>query len=621
MKKFGVWMAIKFIFLFCFSCRKNFSAIDETSGSLSATQSALAVVDGVHHERFDQLPLDLAWIHNEYKPNADAFKIVNDAPAVGIGAAKFTLYPDAVLSGNNKAQLVYRPNHGLGTESVYNYYIRIPSTWADRPANNDISLTNWNASPDPAKGETWSNMAINRPLAYIRYHAEAGKSYFQLFQGLNSSVPYDGQVWTSKYIGQTPLTKNTWYKLTIKIKWSTTNNGHIMAFVNDQLWASQSTVRTMANSIPAYLKIGPGRPTPANVPENVVSVFFDDMKITADAGTLTHKTIAQNLTHPWELVWGADNYIWFTQRAGIISRLNPTTGAITKVLTSFPDAWEPGNAWLLGMALHPQFLQKPYVYTVYSYNRSGVRAQKVVRYTYSGGILGSPVAIVSNINPGLVEHSGTRLLIVGDFLYITVGDGGGGSDGKIAQRTNNMSGKVVRVLLNGGIPSTNPIAGSGVWSWGFRNSQGLVHAHNKIYATEHGPDNDDEVNIIEPNRNYGWPLVNGYCNLPAEASFCTANNVKEPLMAWTPTIAPCGIDYYNTTGPITQWRNSLLMCTLKGSRLIQLKLNADGTAITETKDFIANTYGRLRDICISPQGKVYLSTDNGTNDKIVEISQ
>lgn len=621
MAKFGVWTGITSLVIFCVSCKKDFSAAEEeSSGNLSATQSSLAVVNGVHHEPFDKLPLELAWIHNEYQPNAGVLSIAGDA-AVGTGAAKILLAPNSLVSGANKAQLVYRPNHPAGSESVYNYYVKIPGTWAERPENNNVTLASWNASPDPAKGETWSNMPVNKALAYIYYHSEGGKSYFQLVQGLNTTVPFEGKIWKNKIINQVQLTKNTWYKLTIKINWSLTENGHVMAYMNDQLWASQTGVRTLYNSIPAYFKLGLARPVPSNVPENTISVFYDDLKISTESSGITSKIIAQNLTHPWDVAWGADNHIWFTERAGSISRLNPATGAITKVLTVFPDEWEVGNTWLLGLALHPQFPTKPYVYTTYAYNRSGIRAQKVVRYTYSGGTLKSPVDIIRNINPGLWEHSGTRLLIIGDFLYVTVGDGGGGSDGKIAQKPTSMAGKVLRVLLNGGIPSTNPIPGSAVWALGFRNSQGLVYAHNKLYSTEHGPDNDDEVNIIEPNRNYGWPTVMGYCDQPAEASFCAANNVKEPLMAWTPTIAPCGIDYYNATGPITQWRNSLLMCTLKNSRLVQLKLNADGSAITETKDFITNTYGRLRDVCVSPEGKVYVCTDNGTNDVIVEISQ
>ena len=159
------------------------------------------------------------------------------------------------------------------------------------------------------------------------------------------------------------------------------------------------------------------------------------------------------------------------------------------------------------------------------------------------------------------------------------------------------------------------------WSFGHRNPQGLVFANNKLYSTEHGPNNDDEVNIIEKGKNYGWPNVEGFCNTSGEQSFCAANNVKEPLQNWTPTAAVAGLDYYNSD-LIPQWKNSLLMVALKNARLYQMKLNAAFTSITQTNEYFTSTYGRMRDICISPAGKVYICTSNGGNsDKIIEVTK
>jgi glucose/arabinose dehydrogenase len=359
---------------------------------------------------------------------------------------------------------------------------------------------------------------------------------------------------------------------------------------------------------------------PANITENIVSAFIDDLTISfVEPNQITPKVIAQNLKNPWEIVWGADNYIWFTERTGAISRLNPSTHAVTKLIT-IQDCKQAGTGGLLGMALHPQFLQQPYLYVLYNYDKAGKPTQKVVRYTYKANALSSPTIILDNLSSGSVEHHGSRLLIVDNYLFITTGDAGGGPDGMRAQDLNSLNGKVLRINLDGSIPASNPRPGSAVWSYGFRNSQGMVFANNRLYTSEHGPDSDDEVNIIEKGRNYGWPSVLGFCDKSAELSFCNAHNVKEPLKAWTPTIAPSGMDYYSNSGPISQWRNSLLLCTLKGSRLMQLKLNSDGSAITDTKEFLTDTYGRLRDVCVSPQGKVYVCTDNGTNDKIIEIS-
>jgi glucose/arabinose dehydrogenase len=159
-----------------------------------------------------------------------------------------------------------------------------------------------------------------------------------------------------------------------------------------------------------------------------------------------------------------------------------------------------------------------------------------------------------------------------------------------------------------------------VWSWGHRNAQGLVLVDGKIFSSEHGPDSDDEINLIEKGRNYGWPNVKGLCDASDEQNFCTANNIRQPLKTWTPTIAVSGMDFYNSQ-TIPQWKNSLLVATLKNSRLYQLKLNADKTEIIEANEFLNNKYGRMRDICISPEGKIYICTSNGNNDKIVEINK
>ena len=159
-----------------------------------------------------------------------------------------------------------------------------------------------------------------------------------------------------------------------------------------------------------------------------------------------------------------------------------------------------------------------------------------------------------------------------------------------------------------------------MWSSGHRNPQGLIFANNKYYSSEHGPAIEDEVNIISKGRNYGWPNVIGPCD-GSETSFCNSNNVAEPI--WSSgnnTIAVCGIDYYNHDR-ISSWKNSILMTTLKDQSLRQLKLSADGNSVASTSIYYKNEFGRLRDICISPDGKVYLSTSNGNNnDKIIEIS-
>jgi aldose sugar dehydrogenase len=329
------------------------------------------------------------------------------------------------------------------------------------------------------------------------------------------------------------------------------------------------------------------------------------------------RVVTSNLNFPWEILWGPDSSLWMTERLGRISRVNPVSGQVTPLIT-IPDvtSYTDFNG-LLGMVLHPQFNTSPHVFVIYNYGPRTNYKEKVVRYTYNGATLVSPTIIVDNIkgiDSGSAVHNGARLLITDSKLFITTGDA---QDTTLPQNMSSLNGKTLRVNLDGTIPNDNPFPGSPIWTLGHRNVQGMVLVNGKILISEHGPTSDDEINILEKGRNYGWPFVRGLCNLPAEQTFCNANNVVQPIRVWTPTIAPSGLDYYDHD-LIPQWRNSLLMTTLKDKRLKMLRLN--GSTITDTSDHFVNQFGRIRDIAISPGGRVYLCTDNGNNsDVIVEI--
>ncbi|NDK54853.1 PQQ-dependent sugar dehydrogenase [Pontibacter fetidus] len=331
---------------------------------------------------------------------------------------------------------------------------------------------------------------------------------------------------------------------------------------------------------------------------------------------LADNVLVDGLTLPWELAWAPDNTIWMTERGGRISRLNPETGLVNVVAT-IDEVDARGEGGLLGMALHPNFSTTPDVFLVYNYDKAGSYSQKVVKYRFNGTALTSPVVLLDNI-PATNIHNGSRLLISPDMkLFITTGDAG---DYFAPQNINSLNGKVLRINLDGSIPADNPYSGNPVWSFGHRNAQGLVFANNKLYSSEHGPDIDDEINIIQKARNYGWPEINGFCDEEEEKAVCEEYNAVEPLKSYTPTIAFSGMDYYNN-GQIPQWKNSLLIATLKDKTLYQFKLNEAGDEITEVNEFYRSAHGRLRDVLVAPNGKVYLATSNGTNDKIIEISR
>jgi len=335
----------------------------------------------------------------------------------------------------------------------------------------------------------------------------------------------------------------------------------------------------------------------------------------ADSVALTDKVLTDQLSLPWELVWGPDNFIWMTEKRGVISRVDPATGIASPVFT-IADVEVSSEGGLLGMVLHPQFESTPQVFVAYNYSNSGDYQEKIVRYTYNGTTLTDPQVLLDNLSGGNI-HNGCRLAISEDLkLYISTGDA---ADDTNAQDTGRLNGKILRINLDGSIPDDNPYPSSAIWSFGHRNPQGLVFAVGKLYSSEHGPDTDDEINIIGKGANYGWPTVRGFCDKPEESDFCAQNEVTEPIKAWTPTIAPSGIDYYNAEG-IPQFKNSLLVAILKGSKLLQLKLSEDGSSIVQENEFLSDKYGRLRDICISPQGNIYVCTSNGSDDKIIELT-
>jgi glucose/arabinose dehydrogenase len=255
--------------------------------------------------------------------------------------------------------------------------------------------------------------------------------------------------------------------------------------------------------------------------------------------------------------------------------------------------------------LHPDFGANPWVYVAHTYSGDGGTRNRVVRMRYANGALGEPEVLLDGI-PGSSIHNGSRLAVGPDrLLYVTTGDA---SNGEQSQDRASLAGKILRLTLEGEPAPGNPL-GTAVFSFGHRNAQGLAFAPGgTLYASEHGPGDNDEVNVIRGGGNYGWPDVHGKCD-GNEAAFCQANDVVEPLITWTPTIAPAGIAYYDSDR-ISGWRGSLLMTTLKGSALYRLTLSSDGAAITAAEPLFDDAFGRLRDVLVAPDGIVYLATSN-----------
>ncbi len=334
--------------------------------------------------------------------------------------------------------------------------------------------------------------------------------------------------------------------------------------------------------------------------ENQASVSVD-----TSAGRLRVETLASGLDTPWDLTWGPDDTIWVTERNGVISRVETTTGRVTRV--GKVGVIEVSESGLMGMAFHPDFSAQPYVYVIHSFAYRGSIRNRLVRMRFYGDSLGSPKILLDNI-PGARNHNGSRLAVGPDrYLYITTGDA---QNSSLAQKRSSLAGKVLRLTLDGHPAPGNPFDNA-VYSFGHRNAQGIVFhpGTGALYITEHGPADNDEVNLIKKGGNYGWPKVRGFCDGWAERFFCRKNNVIEPLFAWTPTIAPSGIDFYNAE-LIPGWKGNLLFTTLKGSALYRLVFSPDGNRIIKQEVYFQGQFGRLRDVLVGPQGEVYLATSN-----------
>ena len=333
---------------------------------------------------------------------------------------------------------------------------------------------------------------------------------------------------------------------------------------------------------------------------------FSQSTITIGTTLVEVDTVYTGLDIPWEIIYGPDDFIWTTERKGIVSRIDPTNNTKTIVLDKTSDVYQEFEAGMLGMILHPNFATTPEVFLAYTYEDDPEIKERIVKYTYNGTSLINEVILIDDIE-GNSTHIGARFLILEDnTLIVSTGDAQNLSS---PQNTTSLNGKLLRMNLDGSIPADNPIADSYVYTFGHRNIQGIAFGpSNQIYLSEHGASTDDEFQLLEAGRNYGWPNVEGFCDDSGELTFCSANNVMEPLTVWTPTIAPSDMVYYeNLLFP--EFHQRMLMTVLKDKKLIALELNEDGTSVVDEIHYLTDQFGRFRDICVGPEKEIYIATN------------
>jgi len=409
-------------------------------------------------------------------------------------------------------------------------------------------------------------------------------------------------------------------------------------------------------------------------------VFPPILPAQADA-KFTRRIVASDLSDPWEVAWGPDGFLWVTERTGKrVTRINPATGEKSIALTLTEAHQDIAQDGLLGMAFDPGLLRGPdnnfvYLYFTYLFDAGPpvTRRGKLRRYTYDAktATLGNPVDLVSGLPVGTDHISGRLAFGPDNKLYLSIGDEGANFLANAclpnrAQETPSAAevqrkdwlryqGKLLRINLDGSIPADNPIINgvrSHIYTYGHRNIQGIAFGlAGKLYTAEHGPSSDDEVNLIRPGGNYGWPNVAGYrddkayaygnwsaapsCstlkfnadNIPPEVptqkesdfhhpdfvepiqTFFTVPDSSKFRTEGNATAALSGMVLYGDNAGIPGWANSLLVTGMRQGTVYRLKLSDDGNKVVGEPEPLFKSVNRPRDIAIAPGGKrIYVVT-------------
>ncbi|HEX8392813.1 MAG TPA: PQQ-dependent sugar dehydrogenase [Longimicrobium sp.] len=322
-------------------------------------------------------------------------------------------------------------------------------------------------------------------------------------------------------------------------------------------------------------------------------------------------TVATGLKVPWDLAFAPDERIFVTERDG---RIRVVERGVLR-----PEPWATlavsrrSELGLMGIALAPDFARSGHVFVVGSFRTGGDSVEnRVYRLTEHNGRGGEQVMVLGGIRVAKY-HAGAALRFGPDgMLYLTTGDA---THPGTSQDSTALTGKVLRLRPDGGVPADNPIAGSYVYARGVRNPQGLAwHPRTgHLFAPDHGPTRlprewfragRDELNVILPGANYGWPEASGDAGGP---------EFVRPLVEWTPALAPGGMAFY--TGTEFPWAGDAFVAGLRGQRLMRIVLQpAPGTRTgwraAAAEPLFAGQLGRIRTVVMGPDGSLYLTTSN-----------
>ena len=332
--------------------------------------------------------------------------------------------------------------------------------------------------------------------------------------------------------------------------------------------------------------------------------------------------VVEGLEHPWSMAWLPNGTMLITERSGRLRILR--NGVLDpKPIAGVPKVFAVGQGGLMDVSIHPRFSENRQIYLTYSHGTRQANRTRVARATFDGNTLSNLRVIfeVSQTKSG-TQHFGSRIIWLPDgTMLVAIGDGGnpplkleGDLIRKQAQNLRSHLGKIVRLNDDGSVPNNNPFVKSAngdpaVWSYGHRNIQGIAfdRANDRVWSTEHGARGGDELNLVEPGKNYGWPKVTHSREYSGGeiSKFRSLPGMVDPKIVWTPAIAPSGLAFY-TGDRFSGWKGDLFAGGLVSKDIRRIDLDAEGNAIARESISIGK---RVRDVRQSPDGLLYVLTD------------
>lgn len=341
--------------------------------------------------------------------------------------------------------------------------------------------------------------------------------------------------------------------------------------------------------------------------------------------------IASGLVHPWSLAFLPEGELLVTERGGYLRRITED-GLQAEPVSGAPEPYVAGQGGMLDVVLHPEFETNSYVYLTYAAGHRRANRLAIARGRYADGALSEVETIFeANITKDTDAHYAGRMTFLPDGTFIvTIGEGFDYREE--AQDPSNHFGTTVRLNADGSTPEDNPEiedGAPGVYSWGHRNAQAILYdpETDRIISHEHGPRGGDEVNIIEPGVNYGWPITtfgidySGAIISPYE----TYPGMRDPIVVWDPSIAPAGMTLYRGD-MFPEWQGDLLIATLQpgnadtaSGHIRIVDLNENGLPQGQTV-ILGDLGARMRDIRTAPDGSLYVLTD-ANNGSVIRLSR